>query len=190
MFNDLDKERKYEEICKSYVYSTTNDVLLKDKNDKILHFYIDDKFIPLRAENKINLSNYKKYLDGNSTVYKYDTYKDLYNSSIGDSIREDIDDLGLYDKNNNYNFYIPKTDLKFLVEEMVKYDVNEISKDTSYLEDKYKEFTDEIDPGTKKTFKEWKDAFLDGLQASMIYNEEKRLFEKPEIENSFDEEER
>jgi len=66
----------------------------------------------LKDKGKINIQNYKEYLDGNFEVYEYKSYKDLYFSVIKDEIIYDIKDLGLFDMDGNWDFYITFEELK------------------------------------------------------------------------------
>lgn len=40
-----------------------------------------------------------------------------------------------------------------------------IINDEAYLKDKYKEFITEVDPGSTKSYEEWKQGFINGLEA-------------------------
>lgn len=104
-------EKFYQSICNKYV-DTISKAMLLEIDNKILHFLIEDEYIELKDEGKINSQNYKDYLDGNYEVYKYNSYKDLYDSNIKNEIIYDIKDLGLFDDNNKWNFYISFEELK------------------------------------------------------------------------------
>lgn len=108
----LDEDEKfYETICKKYIHTMSKEMLL-EKDNKILHIFIEDEYIELKEKGLINNQNYKKYLDLNFNVYEYDSYQDLYNSVIKDEIAYDLNDLGLFDDNGKWNFYITFEELK------------------------------------------------------------------------------
>ncbi len=104
-------EKFYQSICKKYV-DTMSKVMLLEIDNKILHFLIEDEYIELKDEGKINSQNYKDYIDGNYEVCEYNSYKELYNSNIKDEIICDIKDLGLFDDDDKWNFYISFEELK------------------------------------------------------------------------------
>ena len=81
-------------------------------DSKILHIYIEDEYIDLKEEGKINSSNYEQYLDGNFEVEEYYFYQELYNSMIKDEIAYDLNDLALFDDKGNWDFYITFEELK------------------------------------------------------------------------------
>lgn len=109
--NDLDN-KFYESVCKKYIETMSKEMLLEDKKGKILYIFIDDDYIKLKDNGKINLDNYKKYLDGNFEVEEYNSYEEIYNTSIKDNIAYDLNDLALFDENGNWNFYITFEELK------------------------------------------------------------------------------
>lgn len=104
-------EEFYKSICKKYVETMSKEMLLEIDN-KIVHIFIEDEHIELKEKGKINNKNYKEYLDGNFNVYEYDSYQELYNSAIKDEVIYDIDDLGLFDDDGKWNFYITFEELK------------------------------------------------------------------------------
>ena len=42
--------------------------MLLEKNNRIIHVFIKDKYIPLKENDKITSENYKEYLDENYKV--------------------------------------------------------------------------------------------------------------------------
>ena len=90
----------------------SKEMLLETENNKILHIFIEDEYIELKENGSINIQNYKDYLDGDFNVYEYDSYQELYKATIEDEILYDIEDLGLFDDNNKWNFYITFEELK------------------------------------------------------------------------------
>lgn len=108
----LDEDEKfYKSICEKYVGTMSKEMLLKI-DDKILHIFIEDEYIKLKEEGKINSKNYKEYLDGDFEVYEYDFYQDLYNSTIKNEVAYDLNDLELFDSNGKWDFYITFEELK------------------------------------------------------------------------------
>ena len=108
----LDEEEKfYKSVCQKYVGTMSKEMLL-EKDNKILHIFIEDDFIDLKEKGKINNKNYKDYLDGNFEVYEYDFYQDFYNGTVKDEIAYDLNDLELFDEDGNWDFYITFEELK------------------------------------------------------------------------------
>lgn len=105
-------EKFYKNIAQKYIKTMSKEMLLEIDNNKILHIFIEDDYIELKDKGKINIQNYKEYLDGNFGVYEYKSYKDLYFSVIKDEIIYDIKDLGLFDMDGNWDFYITFEELK------------------------------------------------------------------------------
>lgn len=109
--NEKNNEEFYKSICKKYVETMSKEMLFEVDND-IVHIFIEDEFINLKEEGKINNQNYQDYLDGNFQIYKYDSYQELYNSVVKDEVIYDINDLGLFDDNGKWNFYITFEELQ------------------------------------------------------------------------------
>lgn len=109
--NEKNNEEFYKSICKKYVETMSKEMLFEVDND-IVHIFIEDEFIDLKEEGKINNRNYQDYLDGNFQVYKYDSYQELYNSVIKDEVIYDINDLSLFDDNGKWDFYITFEELQ------------------------------------------------------------------------------
>lgn len=108
----LDEDEKiYKSVCEKYVNTMSKEILLKFDN-KILHIYIEDEYIKRKEEGKININNYKEYLDGEFEVEEYYCYQELYNSVIKDNIAYDLNDLELFDNEGNWTFYITFEELK------------------------------------------------------------------------------
>ena len=107
-------EEFFKNICQKYIDTMSKEMLLEADNKKILYIFIEDEYIELKEKGSINIQNYKDYLDGNFTVYQYDSYQELYKATIEDEILNDIEDLGLFDDNNQWNFYITFEELKRL----------------------------------------------------------------------------
>lgn len=104
-------ENFYKSVCEKYVATMSKEMLLEIDN-KIIHIFIEDDYIELKEEGKINTKNYKEYLDGDFNVYEYDSYQELYNSLVKDEIAYDLNDLALFDEKGNWDFYITFEELK------------------------------------------------------------------------------
>lgn len=104
-------EQFYKDICRKYVKTMSKEMLL-ETNDKILHIFIEDEYIPLKENGKITIENYKDYLDSSFETYEYNFYQDLYNSTIKDEIAYDLNDLELFNNDGKWNFYISFEELK------------------------------------------------------------------------------
>lgn len=112
MIEILDKDELiYKSICEKYINTMSKEMLL-EKNNKILHIFIEDKYIQLKEDGKIDINNYENYLDGSYESYDYDSYQELFNSLIKDEIAYDLNDLALFDENGKWNFYITFEELK------------------------------------------------------------------------------
>ncbi len=105
------EDRSYENLCKKYVDTISNEMIMEN-NDELIHFFIDDDFIDLKDEGKINIDNYKNYLADYDCIYRYSSYEELFKAAILDEIIDDISNLGLYNENNEWNFYLSFEELK------------------------------------------------------------------------------
>lgn len=111
------KELFYKRICENYIKTMDTQVLFQNpqNNNSIIHAYIGDEAIDLKYKKKINLQNYKEYLNDEESVYEYDTYEDFYEAFVKDFILEDIRDLGLFNgEKNEWDFYISYNDMILL----------------------------------------------------------------------------
>lgn len=108
----LDEEDKlYKNICQKYVDTMSKEMLL-EKDNKILHIFIEDEYIELKENGKITIDNYQDYLDGDFEIYEYDCYKEFFDGTVKDEIVHDLNDLGLFDENGKWDFYITFEELK------------------------------------------------------------------------------
>lgn len=108
----LDKEEQFcKTVCQKYINTMSKEILL-EKNNKILHIFIEDEYIKLKEDGKINIDNYQDYLDKNFEIHEYDFYKELFDGTIKDEIAYDLNDLELFDKNGKWNFYISFDELR------------------------------------------------------------------------------
>lgn len=165
----LDLEEKFcKSVCQKYVNTMSKEMLL-ETNDKILHIYIGDEFIDLKEKGLINASNYEQYLDGNFEVEEYKFYKELYDSAIKNNIAYDLNDLELFDENDNWAFYITFEELKqvgygFMVKDhyplLEKYAIPEDKKFNFYNHFTLEEL-DDFEDSLQKYF----------IEGSIIYNQ-------------------
>ena len=108
----LDEEESfYKNICERFINTMSKEMLI-EKDQKILHIFIEDDYIELKEDGKININNYEKYLDYNFNVYEYDSYQELFNLVVKDEIAYDLNDLELIDENGDWCFYISFEELK------------------------------------------------------------------------------
>lgn len=107
----INDEKFYKNICEKYIQTMSKEMLIS-KNNKILHIFIEDKYIDLKEDGKINKLNYEKYLDVNFEIYEYDSYEELYWSVVKEEIEHDLNDLELFDENGKWVFYISFEELK------------------------------------------------------------------------------
>ena len=106
-----EEERFYKNICERFINTMSKEMLI-EKDQKILHIFIEDDYIELKEDGKININNYEKYLDYNFNVYEYDSYQELFNLVVKDEIAYDLNDLELIDENGDWCFYISFEELK------------------------------------------------------------------------------
>ena len=128
--NELNEEF-YKNICNKYINTMSKEMLLEIDN-RIVHIFIEDEYINLKDNDVINTHNFRNYLDGNFEIYAYNSYQELCERLIKDEIFYDIKDLGLFDENNKWNFYITQEEL-----EKLRYEMNE--KDQN-VEDDFEDF--------------------------------------------------
>lgn len=105
-------EEFFKSICKKYIDTMSKEMLLEADNKKILHIFIEDEYIELKENGQINNVNYKKYLDGNFEIYEYNSYKELYDSVVKDEVAYDLNDLELFDSNDEWAFYLSFEELR------------------------------------------------------------------------------
>ena len=121
---DLD-EAFYEKICRAYIdtvnleWVTTN----PENNDSVVHgYFADDSEAEKWGYGEgVSSDNFKEvaydgYSDeeienGNVEWYEYETWEDFYNDYVKENIEYDINDIGVYDFNDNWDFYISEEDL-------------------------------------------------------------------------------
>ena len=101
----------FKSICKKYINLFSNEMLL-EKNNRIIHVFIKDKYIPLKENDKITSENYKEYLDENYKVSEYDYYKDFFDETVKRKIVKDLNNFSLFNDKNQWDFYITYEELK------------------------------------------------------------------------------
>lgn len=106
-----EEEKFYKKICERFINTMSKEMLL-EKGQEILHIFIEDEYVELKEDGKININNYEKYLDYDFNVYEYDSYQEFFNSVVKDEIAYDLNDLELIDENGDWCFYISFEELK------------------------------------------------------------------------------
>ena len=111
LVEDLD-EAFYEKVCRAYVDSQGLEwVAIDTDNNSVLHGYFadDEDSEDWEYGNKLNSGNIKDFIaDRDGTYHVYDNWEDLYKNYIKNEIKEDIHDIGVYDYDNKWDFYISK----------------------------------------------------------------------------------
>lgn len=127
--NIIENEMFYKTICEKYV-GTMNKEMLLEINNEILYIFIEDKYIDLKDEGKINTDNYKQYLEEEFSEFHYKSYSDLFSQVIKDNIKYDLNDLGVFDLDDKWDFYLT-------FEEIRKIGYGDIVKDNYPLIQEY-----------------------------------------------------
>lgn len=108
----LNEEEQFcKTVCQKYINTMSKEMIL-EKDNKVIHIFVDDDFIPLKEEGKITVNNYQYYLDNDFEIYKYDFYKELFDGTIRNEIAYDLNDLEVFDNNGNWDFYITFEELQ------------------------------------------------------------------------------
>lgn len=128
--SQLYKEKFYKRICKNYIDTKDTELIFENKenNNAILHAYIDDEAIDLKYKGKININNFKEHLYDEESIYEYETYEDFYELYIKEEICCDIEDLGLFNsENDEWDFYISYNDMILLgMEKLIEQNITEV----------------------------------------------------------------
>lgn len=162
-------EMFYKSICEKYVGTMSKEMLIEIDN-KILHIFIEDEYIKLKEEGKINNQNYTDYLDENFNVYKYDSYQDLYNSTIKVEVAYDLNDLALFDNKGEWNFYISFEELKRMGYGFVVKDQFPLLEEYAVPEEKILEFFDYFSLEQLEDFEQSLNQYFN--EKSIVYNED------------------
>ena len=161
-------EMFYKSICEKYVGTMSKEMLI-EINNKILHIFIEDKYIKLKEEGKINNQNYTDYLDENFNVYKYDLYQDLYNSTIKGEVAYDLNDLALFDNKGEWVFYISFEELKRMGYGFMVKDQFPLLEEYAIPEEKILEFFDYFSLEQLEDFEQSLNQYFN--EKSIVYNE-------------------
>lgn len=166
----LDEDEQFcKNVCQKYIDTMSKEMLLEIYN-KILHIFIEDKYINLKEEGKINNQNYKEYLDEDFDVYEYDSYQELYNSVIKAEIAYDLNDLALFDENGNWDFYITFEELKKVGYGFMVKDQFPLIENYAVPEDKIFEFFDYFSLEQLEDFEQSLNQYFN--EGSIVFNED------------------
>lgn len=166
----LDEDEQFcKNVCQKYIDTMSKEMLLEIDN-KILHIFIEDEYINLKEEGKINNQNYKEYLDEDFDVYEYDSYKELYNSVIKAEIAYDLNDLALFDENGNWDFYITFEELKKVGYGFMVKDQFPLIENYAVPEDKIFEFFDYFSLEQLEDFEQSLNQYFN--EGSIVFNED------------------
>lgn len=166
----LDEDEQFcKNVCQKYIDTMSKEMLLEIDN-KILHIFIEDEYINLKEEGKINNQNYKEYLDEDFDVYEYDSYQELYNSVIKAEIAYDLNDLALFDENGNWDFYITFEELKKVGYGFMVKDQFPLIENYAVPEDKTFEFFDYFSLEQLEDFEQSLNQYFN--EGSIVFNED------------------
>lgn len=166
----LDEDERFcKNVCQKYIDTMSKEMLLEIDN-KILHIFIEDEYINLKEEGKINNQNYKEYLDEDFDVYEYDSYQELYNSVIKAEIAYDLNDLALFDENGNWDFYITFEELKKVGYGFMVKDQFPLIENYAVPEDKIFEFFDYFSLEQLEDFEQSLNQYFN--EGSIVFNED------------------
>ena len=157
-------------VAKRYLENETVVRVLNEIDNKILHIFIEDEYINLKEEGKINNQNYKEYLDEDFDVYEYDSYQELYNSVIKAEIAYDLNDLALFDENGNWDFYITFEELKKVGYGFMVKDQFPLIENYAVPEDKIFEFFDYFSLEQLEDFEQSLNQYFN--EGSIVFNED------------------
>lgn len=166
----LDEDEQFcKNVCQKYIDTMSKEMLLEIDN-KILHIFIEDEYINLKEEGKINNQNYKEYLDEDFDVYEYDSYQELYNSVIKAEIAYDLNDLALFDENGNWDFYITFEELKKVGYGFMVKDQFPLIENYAVPEDKIFKFFDYFSLEQLEDFEQSLNQYFN--EGSIVFNED------------------
>lgn len=166
----LDEDEQFcKNVCQKYIDTMSKEMLLEIDN-KILHIFIEDEYINLKEEGKINNQNDKEYLDEDFDVYEYDSYQELYNSVIKAEIAYDLNDLALFDENGNWDFYITFEELKKVGYGFMVKDQFPLIENYAVPEDKIFEFFDYFSLEQLEDFEQSLNQYFN--EGSIVFNED------------------
>ena len=166
----LDEDEQFcKNVCQKYIDTMSKEMLLEIDN-KILHIFIEDEYINLKEEGKINNQNYKEYLDEDFDVYEYDSYQELYNSVIKAEIAYDLNDLALFDEYGIWEFYITFDELKIVGFGFMVNDQFPLIENYAVPEDKIFEFFDYFSLEQLEDFEQSLNQYFN--EGSIVFNED------------------
>lgn len=166
----LDSEESFcKNICQKYVNTISKEMLL-EKDNKILHIFIDDDYIDLKEQGKITSDNYEEYLDGNYEVYEYDYYKEFFDGTVKNEIVNDLNDLALFDEENQWDFYISFEELKKLGYGFMVKDNYPLLEKYAIPEDKQFDFYNYFSLEQLEDFEQSLNQYF--IEESIIYNKD------------------
>lgn len=174
----LDKEEQFcKIICQKYINTMSKEMLF-EKDNKILHIFIEDEYINLKENGKITLDNYQDYLDGNFEVHEYYFYKDLFDGTIKDEIAYDLNDLELFNEKGEWDFYITFDELKELGYGFMVKDKYPLIEKYAVPEEKIFDFFDNFSLEQLDDFEHSLELYF--VAHDIIYNQESNTLESTE----------
>lgn len=96
------EEQLYKDVCDSWFATVSNEMYLID-GEELVHFWIDEDADVNKKD--INISNYKEYMNGSYNEYRYKTYKELYEGSVEEEVRNDLESFEVI-SNDDWDFYL------------------------------------------------------------------------------------
>lgn len=123
------KDDVFERVVTAYIETAPLEAIIKD-NSNIIKINLtndDPKFKEAVEKGKVNINNITDYTDEETYIYKYSSFKEVFDSSVEESIISDIDSLGVVDDEGKWNFYIPPEDMKSVgLGELIKENIQEM----------------------------------------------------------------
>lgn len=108
--NIIEDENFYKNICKKYINTMNIDRLLEGK--RIIHFFINEDYVSFKVDSDVTFDEVKHIMNKNYGIYEYSSYKDLFDAVIKEEIYVEIQNLGLFDIDGSWNFYLTFEELK------------------------------------------------------------------------------
>lgn len=103
-------ENFYKKICKKYINTMNIDRLLEGK--RIIHFFVCGDYFSFKVDSDVTFDEVKHIMNKNYGIYEYSSYKDLFNAVIKKEIYVEIQNLGLFDIDGSWKFYLTFEELK------------------------------------------------------------------------------
>lgn len=108
--NIIEDENFYKNICKKYINTMNIDRLLE--GERIIHFYVSGDYFSVKIDSDVTFDEIKHIRNKNYGIYDYSSYKDFFNAVIKKEIYVEIQNLGLFDLDGSWNFYLTFEELK------------------------------------------------------------------------------